>query len=87
MFDALELLRSATSGAIDIYGDPPIENMAMYLNRTRIAGDYYINQGDAPPIVQIDVGKVFRFGKRLNNADVIALATSNLRSNYGRPGQ
>jgi hypothetical protein len=82
MFDALELLRSATSGAIDIYGNPLIENMGMYLNRTRIAGDYYINQGDAPPIVQIDVDKVFRFGKRLNNADMMALATSNLRPKY-----
>jgi hypothetical protein len=82
MFDGLELLHSATSGAIDIYGNPLIGNMAMYLNRTRIAGDYYINQGDAPPTVQIDVDKVFRFGKRLNNADVVALATSNLRSNY-----
>ena len=82
MFDALELLNSSTSGAIDIYGNPLLTNMAMYLNRTHIAADYYINQGDAPPIVHIDVDKLFRFGKRLNNPDVIALATSDLRPDY-----
>jgi hypothetical protein len=82
MFDALELLNSSTSGAINIYGNPLLTNMAMYLNRTHIAADYYINQGDAPPIVHIDVDKLFRFGKRLNNPDVIALATSNLRPDY-----
>lgn len=82
MFDALELLNSSTSGAIDIYSNPLLTNMAMYLNRTHIAGDYYINQGDAPPIVHVDVDKLFRFGKRLNNPDVVALATSNLRPDY-----
>jgi hypothetical protein len=82
MFDGLELLHSATSGAIDIFSNPLLNNMAMYLNRTHIAGDYYINQGDAPPIVQIDVDKVFRAGKRLNNTEIVALATSNLRPDY-----
>jgi hypothetical protein len=82
MFDALELLHSSTSGAIDIYGNPLLDKMAMYLNRTHIAGEYYINQGDAPPIVPIDVDKVFRFGKRLDNPNVVALATSNLRPDY-----
>jgi Heparinase II/III-like protein len=82
MFDSLELLYSATSGALDIYGNPLIAQMALYMNRVHINGDYYLNQGDASPIIHLDVDKMYRFGRRLKNQDLIALAVSSIPKNY-----
>jgi hypothetical protein len=82
MFDALELLDSATSGAVDIFDQPLIAQMALYMNRVHIAGEYYLNQGDASPIIQPDVDKLFRFGRRLKNQDLITLAVSSIPAQY-----
>jgi heparinase II/III-like protein len=82
MFDALELLYSATAGAIDIFGHPLITQMALYMNRVHIAGDYYVNQGDASPIIHVDVDKIYRFGRRLKNQDLISLAVSSIPAQY-----
>jgi hypothetical protein len=82
MFDALELFSSATSGAVDIFGHPLIAQMALYMNRVHIAGEYYLNQGDASPIIQLDVDKMYRFGRRLMNDDLISLAVSSIPAQY-----
>jgi hypothetical protein len=82
MFDSLELLYSATAGAVDIYGQPLIAQMALYMNRVHINGDYYLNQGDASPIIHLDVDKMYRFGRRLKNQDLIALAVSSIPAHY-----
>ena len=82
MFDALELLYSATAGAVDIFGQPLIAQMALYMNRVHIAGDYYLNQGDASPIIHLDVDKMYRFGRRLKNQDLISLAVASIPAQY-----
>jgi hypothetical protein len=82
MFDALELFYSATLGAVDIFANPLVTQMALYMNRVHISGEYYLNQGDASPIIQLDVDKMYRFGKRLKNQDLIDLAVSSIPSNY-----
>jgi Heparinase II/III-like protein len=82
MFDSLELFYSATSGAVDIFSHPLITQMALYMNRVHISGEYYLNQGDASPIIQLDVDKMYRFGRRLKNQDLISLAVSSMPPQY-----
>jgi Heparinase II/III-like protein len=82
MFEALELLYSATSGTADIFDQPLIAQMALYMNRVHISGDYYLNQGDASPIIHLDVDKMYRFGRRLKNQDLISLAVSSFPAQY-----
>src|SRR5258707_8817650 len=82
MLDALELLHSSTAGAIDIYGQRLITQMALYMNRVHVAGNYYLNQGDASPIIHLDVDKMYRFGRRLKNQDLISLAVSSIPNQY-----
>ncbi len=82
MFDALELFYSATSGAMDIFGDPLITQMALYMDRVHVAGEYYLNPGDASPIIQLDVDKIYRFGRRLKNEDLISLAVASIPAHY-----
>jgi hypothetical protein len=82
MFDALELLYSATAGAVDIFERPLVAQMALYMNRVHISGEYYLNQGDASPILQLDVDKMYRFARRLKNQDLMDLAVSSIPKNY-----
>lgn len=82
MMDGLELLRSATNGVVDIYAHPLMLEMALYMPRTQIAGDFYINQGDASSIIHLDADKMYRFGARLKNKELMALAVSAIPPNY-----
>ena len=82
LFEGLELLRSATAGKLDIYGNPLLLEMALYMPRTQIAGEFYINQGDASSILRPDADKLFRMGRRLRNKDVIDFAVATIPPKY-----
>jgi hypothetical protein len=82
MFEALELLRSATGGVVDIYSQPLLLQMALYMPRTQIAGDFYINQGDASSIVHPDADRLFRMGKRLHSLDIINYSIATIAPDY-----
>jgi hypothetical protein len=82
MFDALELLSSATSGWVDLWSNPLIKRMGDYIVEAHIAGDYFLNVGDAHPIIKIDVDQVFRYGKRVGSTAMVALSQSFLRDDY-----
>lgn len=72
LFDCLELLRSASKGAIDIYHDPLIRNMGSYIYRAHIAGDYYLNFGDAPAKAKLPGPLIFLYGERTGDKDMQA---------------
>ena len=82
LFEGLELLRSATGGVIDIYANPLLLEMAMYMPRTQIAGEFYINQGDASSILRPDADKLFRMGGRLHSEDIVHFAVATIPPNY-----
>jgi hypothetical protein len=63
LFDCLELLHSATQGAIDVYDEPLIRNMGKYIYRAHIDGPYFINFADAAAKINIPAELVFRYGK------------------------
>lgn len=70
LFDCLELLRSASNGAIDIYQRPLIRNMGAYIYRAHIAGDYYLNFGDAPAKASLPGPLIFLYGERTGDKDM-----------------
>jgi hypothetical protein len=82
MFEALELLRSSTGGMVDIYSHPLLLQMALYMPRTQIAGDFYINQGDASSIVHPDPDRLYRMGKRLRSSDIVSYAIATISPDY-----
>ena len=82
MFEALELLRSSTGGIVDIYSHTLLLQMALYMPRTQIAGDFYINQGDASSIVHPDPDRLFRMGRRLRNSDIVSYAIATIQPDY-----
>lgn len=73
LFDCLELLHSATAGAIDVYGEPLIQEMGKYIYRVQIADRYFVNFADAPALVTPNASITFRYGKRIGDTAMMAL--------------
>ncbi|MEZ4725641.1 MAG: heparinase II/III family protein [Caldilineaceae bacterium] len=73
LFDNLELLYSATNGAIDVYGEPLIQEIGRFIHRVHIADDYYLNFADAPALVYPDAMLVYRYGLRIGDQEMAAL--------------
>jgi hypothetical protein len=73
LFDCLELLYSVTSGQINLYGEPLIQEIGRFLQRVHIADDYYINFADAPALVYPDAMLVYQYGQRIGDEDMMRL--------------
>ncbi len=73
LFDCLELLHNATAGAIDVYGEPLIQEMGRYIYRVQIADRYFVNFADAPALVTPNASITFRYGKRIGDTAMMAL--------------
>ncbi|HTK37181.1 MAG TPA: heparinase II/III family protein, partial [Pyrinomonadaceae bacterium] len=67
VFDALEILQSATNGQIEIYDAPLIQKMASYIYKMHIADDYFVDFADADPKFKGDGLMLYRFGKDLKD--------------------
>ena len=67
VFDALEMLKGATNGRIDIYKEPIIRKMASYIYKMHIADNYFVNFADADPKFTADGVMLYRFGKAIGD--------------------
>lgn len=75
----LELLRSRTGGAIDIYDDPKIAAMGEYITHAHLTGPWFANFADADPQAKPHPGKVYRYGERVGSAGMKNLALLSMR--------
>ncbi|MBC8152500.1 MAG: hypothetical protein H7Z72_06280, partial [Bacteroidetes bacterium] len=67
VFDALELLHSATRGKVDVYANPLIRNMASYVYKMHIDQNFFVNFADADPTLRSDGLMLYRFGRQIGN--------------------
>jgi hypothetical protein len=72
LFDCLELLRSATNGAIDVYDRPLVQEIGRYIARVHVAGDYFVNFADASAKAGPPGELVYRYGKRIGDEQLAA---------------
>lgn len=84
LFDNLELLYSASDGKIDFYKVPLVGEIGRYIYRVHIAGDWFVNFADASARVGIDGDLVYRYGKRIGDANLQQLGA--LRARDSSPG-
>jgi len=68
LLDALELLGSASGGAIDIYEKPLIQEMGKFIYRTYISSEYFINFADASPRINVAPALVFQYGRAIKDS-------------------
>jgi hypothetical protein len=62
VLDVLDLLQSATNGRINIFHADLVRNMAAYIYRVHIGGNYFVNIGDAHPEMVPEPLMIRRFG-------------------------
>jgi hypothetical protein len=67
LLDCLELLHSGSGGKIDVYDEPLIREVARYIHRVHIAGDYYVNFADCNAKLTPPGGLVYRWGQRIGD--------------------
>ncbi len=67
LFESLELLHLATGGRVDVYREPVVRAIGRYIARAYVAGDYYVNIGDAPAKVHPEPELVFRYGRAVGD--------------------
>jgi len=76
LFDNLELLYNATGGRFDLYDNEKIRQIGRFIYRAHIAEDYFVCLGDCDAKIDIYRDLVFRFGRRIEDPHMQALATS-----------
>jgi len=76
----LELLRSRTDGAIDIYNQPKITAMGNFIVHAHIGGPWFLNFSDADAKTLPSPGKVYRFGERVKSEAMKNLALLAMRN-------
>ena len=54
LFYCLDILKSASDGAINLFEEPLIKNIGGYIYKAHIAGDYFVNFADASAKIGID---------------------------------
>ncbi len=87
LFDCLELLLSATGGALNVYDHPLIREIGRYIYRVHIYDRYFINFADASAVLNVAGDLLFRYGRRIGDEKLSALgafATSRPGNEPGR---
>ena len=87
--DCLELLSSATHGAINRYDEPLIQEIGRYIYRVHISGDYFLDFADCPAKVHLPADLVYRYGRRIGDEKMAALGAWTYQrsgSRYQRGG-
>lgn len=79
LFDYLELLYSASNGAIDLYSEPLIREIGRYIQRVHISGAQFINFADASALVTIPASLVYRYGRRIDDPSLAAFGAAAFR--------
>jgi hypothetical protein len=79
--DALELIKLATDGSADAFGEPLVREMAGYLRRVHIRGDWFVNFGDGGARLSPPPELLFRYGKRIGDNQLLNLGLSYLANN------
>lgn len=67
LFDALNIVESATGGKITIYNDPVIQKAGSYIYKMHIHDNYFIPIADAAPVINADGLLLYRIGKAVKD--------------------
>ncbi len=81
LFDALELLAQASEQKINIYNEELIQKMAAYLRVMHIGDNYFVNFADASPKISRGGVMAFRFGRKVNDNQLMALGKQMVELN------
>ena len=80
LFTATEVLNGMTGGHFaPLYKTERVRNMADFIRQMHVAGNYYINFADCPPVLEVQGELVFLFGEKTENPGLSAFAAVLVR--------
>ncbi len=71
LFDALNMIESATNGRLSIYNEPVIRLAGSYIYKMHISGNYFISIADAAPKINADGLLLYRVGKAVKDTTMM----------------
>lgn len=75
LFDCLDDLYSVSGGRINLFGEPLIQNIGLYILRAYISYPYFINFADASAKPGTNPFLIYRYGKCIHNEDLMQFGT------------
>jgi len=84
LFENLELLDSATGGAVPFWEMPLVREIGRYIYRVHIAGDWFVNFADASAKPGLAADLVSRYGERIGDERMKSLGAWAARNQPGR---
>lgn len=80
LFDCLELLLGATSGAVNFYDEPLVAEIGRYIMRMHISNGYFVNFADGGAKLEADGCMIYRYGRRIADRDLMAMGASAFKA-------
>jgi hypothetical protein len=81
LYDNVSMLNLATNNSFKyVYQDEKFRNMARFIYRAQIGKEYFLNFADADPTPRISGNLIYRFGKDIQDQDMM-----NFGAYYRRP--
>lgn len=74
LFDSLEMLYEASAGAFDLFAHPAIRTIGEFIAKVHVDDLYFVSFADSLPQVPVDAALMYRYGKRIGNTHMQALA-------------
>jgi hypothetical protein len=72
LYDNVTLLNIATQNSFAyVYSDEKFKNMGRFIYRAQISEKYFLNFADASPTPGMAAGMIYRFGKDINDPDMM----------------
>ena len=75
LFDCLEILESATDGALSEFDSKLLKNMGSFIYKAHIHDHYFVNFADAPVMTTPVPSILFRYGKRVGDDQMTSLGS------------
>lgn len=77
----LDLLGKVTGNSVNIFDEPLLHNMAQYIYRVHIGGNYFVNFADSSPKVNPSPGILYQYGKRIGDPKMMEFAALMAQQN------
>ena len=71
LFDCLDDLYSISGGRINLFNEPLIQNIGLYILRVYISYPYFVNFADASATPGTEPFLIYRYGKSINSKDLM----------------
>jgi hypothetical protein len=74
LFDSLEMLFEASDGAFDVFAHPGVRNIGTFISKVHVHDLHFLSFADSLPQVPVDAALMYRYGRRLGEPHMQALA-------------